>query len=69
MPEKDKIYVLVGFSYYRRVKIIGKSFSILNFGSLEREQLLSKVNLGFLERDFFFLDEVLRLPHKDFQLN
>ena len=31
MPEKDKIYVLVGFSYYYRVKIIGKRFSILCF--------------------------------------
>ena len=29
MPEKDQIYVGVGFSYYLRAKIIGKSFSIL----------------------------------------
>ena len=31
MPEKDQIEVVVGFSYYWRVKIIGKSFSILCF--------------------------------------
>ena len=31
MPEKDQIYVYVGFSYYKRAKIIGKSFSILCF--------------------------------------
>ena len=31
MPEKDQVYVLVGFSYYERVKIIGKSFIILCF--------------------------------------
>ena len=29
MPEKDQIYVRVGFSYYKRAKIIGKSFSVL----------------------------------------
>ena len=29
MPEKDQIYVSVGFSHYLRAKIIGKSFSIL----------------------------------------
>ena len=36
MPEKDQIYVRVGFSYYLRAKIIGKSFSILclNVGEL-----------------------------------
>ena len=31
IPEKDRIYVYVGFSYYLRDKIIGKSFSILYF--------------------------------------
>ena len=31
IPEKDQIYVYVGFSYYLRAKIIGKSFSILYF--------------------------------------
>ena len=29
IPEKDQIYVSVGFSYYLRAEIIGKSFSIL----------------------------------------
>ena len=32
IPEKDQIYV--GFSYYLRAKIIGKSFSILCFESI-----------------------------------
>ena len=27
-PTKDQIYVKVGFSYYLRAKIIGKSFNI-----------------------------------------
>ena len=38
MPEKDQIYVRVGFSYYLRAKIIGKSFSIfcLNVSELIR---------------------------------
>ena len=31
MPEEDQIYVSVGFSYYLKAKIIGKSFSILCF--------------------------------------
>jgi len=31
MPEKDKFHVLVGFPYDKKVKIIGKSFSILCF--------------------------------------
>ena len=33
IPEKDQIYVSVGFSYHlrSRAKIIGKSFSILCF--------------------------------------
>ena len=30
IPEKDQLYVLLGFSYYWRAKIIGKSFSILS---------------------------------------
>ena len=34
ISEKDQIYVLVGFSYYLRAKIIGKSFSILCFESI-----------------------------------
>ena len=34
IPEKDQIYVKVGFSYYLRAKIIGKSFSILCFESI-----------------------------------
>ena len=31
IPEKDQIYVKVGFSDYYRAKIIGKSFSIFCF--------------------------------------